>query len=209
MQSDGKRESAVLKELYMRLVSSLSGLRVVLGVALVLILGISPSPFAQEPVDDPEVYDVEDELDNDEDPSIEYGVLDLLREYGSLDSIASYLELTGLDELLDSENAFTLFAPSDSVFEAIGGIGGGDASKPDVNAVRAMLEGCIVIGRSTILEHAVGDTLVTLSGDSVAVSIVDDKIRVGSAIVTDEGLWCENGVVHVINSVLVSSKGHR
>ncbi len=173
-----------------------------IGLVLILTAGLAIAANAQEPVEEPGYTDLDD------DSSLEYGVLDLLREHGSLDQMATFLEQTGLGDYLDSSKAFTLFAPSDSAFEGFG-VADSNGSVLEPDGLAALLKRHIVIGRTLVLERAVGETLVALSGDTLVVGSADGCTTIGNAAVIEEGLWCENGVIHVINAVLVPAKGHR
>jgi uncharacterized surface protein with fasciclin (FAS1) repeats len=113
-----------------------------------------------------------------------------------------------LDDDLSSEGPFTVFAPTDEAFEAL----------PE-GVVETLLEDPTGDLAQILLYHVVGDTISstrlkelrgqdaeieTLNGQSVTVRINSDNIFIDDAeIIIRSDIRAENGLVHVINAVLL------
>jgi uncharacterized surface protein with fasciclin (FAS1) repeats len=111
-----------------------------------------------------------------------------------------------LDETLQGEGTFTLFAPTDEAFAALPE-GTLDALLADPNGILAQ----------TLLFHAVGSTafaadlsdgqtLTTLdaAGNTVTVSIDGGNVFINNAQVIIADIAADNGVVHVVDAVISS-----
>ncbi len=118
-------------------------------------------------------------------------------------TLETAIGLAGLDGVLSNPGAFTLFAPTDAAFAAL----------PDgvLDALIADPSGALT---DVLLYHVVGavalsgslsdgQEIITLQGQPVVVSIVGGNVFINDAQVTVADLVADNGVVHVINAVLV------
>ena len=110
------------------------------------------------------------------------------------------------EKTLNGEGAYTLFAPTDAAFRALG-----DAAikkiATDKDAANQLLRAHLVAGTylAAKLKTLNGQELPTLQGTALKVQ-AKDGLRVGDAqlIVTD--IECRNGVIHVIDAVLPVGK---
>jgi len=122
---------------------------------------------------------------------------------GSFTALAGALVATGLDETLSGDGPFTVFAPTDDAFAAF------EAANPGVLAALSEAE-----LTNVLLYHVVpgwagpadlSDGLVVgtaLEGASVTVSL-NDGVMVDDANVTATNIVATNGVIHVIDAVLL------
>jgi OOP family OmpA-OmpF porin len=137
-------------------------------------------------------------------PSPEFAtVADIVAGTPELSLLAALLHETGFDSVLGaaSDQGITLFAPSDTAFDALPA------------DVIAYLRADPALLRRILAHHAVegrlhGDQLVagplaTSDGGSVDVAVTGGVITVGGATVTGADLMAANGIVHVIDQVLV------
>jgi outer membrane protein OmpA-like peptidoglycan-associated protein/uncharacterized surface protein with fasciclin (FAS1) repeats len=122
-------------------------------------------------------------------------------QFSTLDGL---LEDAGLTETLSGEGPFTLFAPINAAFEALGAdITGALARDPELLATvltHHVTEGSIA---STNLSNG---TIEMLDGTPVSVDLSDGVILVSggsAAAVTEPDLGASNGVVHAIDQVLL------
>jgi uncharacterized surface protein with fasciclin (FAS1) repeats len=129
-------------------------------------------------------------------------VVDIITESENHTVLASALADAGLVETLQGDGPFTVFAPTDEAFAAL----------PD-----GFLDGLSVEELTDVLlYHVVGSLALStdlsdaqeietlLTGESVIVSIADDVVTINNAEVTAPDLQADNGVVHVIDAVLVT-----
>ena len=129
-------------------------------------------------------------------------VVDIINNSEEHFVLSSILSLTGLDDALSGNGPFTVFAPTDDAFEAI---------PEDVLAAIVADESILT---SILTYHAIGakafssqlsdgQEIVTLNGAKVKITINNDGVFVNDAKVTVVDLVADNGVVHVINAVLL------
>ncbi len=108
-------------------------------------------------------------------------------------------DLTGA---LGQAGPFTVFAPTNDAFKLVAGLP--DMLKAE-NKERLVniLKAHVVSGKLTASDLRDGQTLTTLGGEELMVSVSGNKILINGAEVTQPNLMAANGVVHVINQVLM------
>ena len=105
---------------------------------------------------------------------------------------------------LSGEGPFTVFAPTDDAFLALAGAL--NASAEDLLALPELADILLyhVVGAQVLsTDLADGATATTLNGADVTVTINDDGIFINNAQVTVADIVTDNGVVHVIDAVLL------
>ena len=132
-----------------------------------------------------------------------FTVFDIISESDDHLTLQAVLEQTGLDETLsDPDGEFTVFAPTDDAFEAID-----SATLEAILADEDLLTDILlyhVVGAvafSDDLED--GQEITTLLGQDIVVTFVSGNIFINDALVTVADLEADNGVVHVIDAVLI------
>uniref|UniRef100_A0A3B3XXR2 Periostin, osteoblast specific factor a n=1 Tax=Poecilia mexicana TaxID=48701 RepID=A0A3B3XXR2_9TELE len=128
---------------------------------------------------------------------------ELLDADGNFKIFLSLMETAGLEDLLKQNGSYTIFAPTDEAFEALGA-DDLDLLKGDVKALRNILlyhfsEGIIINGG---LEAKVTNLLKTLQGKPLQLKSENNSIRVNSVEIPKSDLMAINGVVHVVKNVL-------
>ena len=105
---------------------------------------------------------------------------------------------------LGGEGPFTVFAPTDDAFLALAGAL--DATAEDLLALPELADILLyhVVGATALSSDlADGQTIATLNGAEVTVTINDEGIFINDAQVTVADIVADNGVVHVIDAVLI------
>jgi uncharacterized surface protein with fasciclin (FAS1) repeats len=123
---------------------------------------------------------------------------------GDFNTLASLLERAGLAETLAGEGPFTVFAPTDEAFEAVPQETL-DALADDREMLRAVLLYHVVDGEARASDVASMRSAETLNGDSVRLRASGDTVRVDAARVVKADVDASNGVIHVIDEVLIPS----
>ena len=123
---------------------------------------------------------------------------------GDFTTLASLLERAGLAETLAGEGPFTVFAPTDEAFEAVPQETL-DALAEDQEMLRAVLLYHVVEGEARARDVASMRSAETLNGDSVRLRTSGDTVRVDAARVVKADVTASNGVIHVIDEVLIPS----
>lgn len=134
-------------------------------------------------------------------------VLDLALEAGQFSTLIAAIDAAGLAETLEGEGPFTVLAPTDAAFaEAFEALGiEPEALLADTETLTAILT-YHVIGQaadSQLVATLDGQSVDTVNGQAVDINVVDGQIMVNEATVVSADLVADNGIVHVINAVLL------
>lgn len=134
-------------------------------------------------------------------------VLDLAIEAGQFSTLIAAVEAAGLSDTLNGEGPFTVLAPTDAAFaaafEALG------ITPEELLADTDTLTQILlyhVIGQeadSQLVATLDGQSVETLNGQSVGISVVNGSVMINTATVVSADLMADNGIVHVINEVLL------
>ena len=123
---------------------------------------------------------------------------------GTFTTLAAALGAAELVETLKGAGPFTVFAPSDAAFAKLPA--GTVASLVEPSA-RAKLTGIltyhVVAGKVLAADVMKLHDAKTINGQSVGVKVADGKVHIDNATVVTADIQCTNGVIHVIDSVLM------
>jgi transforming growth factor-beta-induced protein len=130
-------------------------------------------------------------------------IADIAVEDGRFNTLVTALTEAGLVETLQGEGPFTVFAPTDDAFASLPA-GALDALVADIDALTVTLLDHVVDGKVMAAEvvELDGKEVETLAGSSALIKI-DDGVYVGDALVIITDIEASNGVIHVIDSVLL------
>ena len=121
---------------------------------------------------------------------------------GGFNTLVAALDAAGLVETLSGEGTFTVFAPTDEAFAALPE-GMLDELLADTEALTQILL-YHVVGEVVMAEQVVTlDEAETLQGSKVAIEVVDGNVFVNESQVTSTDIEASNGVIHVIDAVLL------
>ena len=133
-------------------------------------------------------------------------VLQILEESEQTQMLQDALRFTGLDAELNEGGPYTLFAPTDDAFESLDSLGINNIpADMDSAELRQILLHHVVEGNYTATEIAQMEELPTLSGTPLRIVTSNDNITVDGADIIMNDREADNGYVHLIDSVLVSS----
>ena len=132
-------------------------------------------------------------------------IVDVAVANGSFTTLVAALEATGLDVTLsDMDSSFTVFAPTDDAFALLG-----DetiaALLDDTDTLTDILTYHVIgaeIDSSAAISSA-GSTVEMVNGDSTGLSLDGDNLLVNTVTVTTVDVEADNGVIHVIDAVLI------
>jgi len=136
------------------------------------------------------------------------GVLDIVRTAiyaGSFTTLVTALGAADLVSALESEGPFTVFAPTDDAFAAL------EAANPGILAY--LLEHPTELAE-ILKYHVVPDYLLaadvlelgcltTLEGGFLNIDTTDGVVKINGATIVLTDIECSNGVIHVIDAVLI------
>jgi uncharacterized surface protein with fasciclin (FAS1) repeats len=140
-------------------------------------------------------------------PSIAPSASAAATEAGSFKTLLTAVKAAGLVETLQGKGPFTVFAPTDAAFAALPA-GTLDGLLKDPAALKKILLYHVVSG-SVTSDKVVGLTSATsVEGSPIAISIKDGTVYLnGSAKVVTPDAMASNGVIHVIDEVILPSAG--
>lgn len=172
-----------------------------------LLLTFQTSAFAQEneeempPPEDTEAT-VEMEASAETTADSDQTIAAVLEAEGNFSVLLGALKETGLAETLESGESFTVFAPTDDAFAALPA---GTLDSLSTDQVAGILSYHVVPGIVDPAEAAEPGILKTAHGAELSVeTAADGTVSVnGTPLAASEGIEAENGVVYVIDSVLM------
>jgi uncharacterized surface protein with fasciclin (FAS1) repeats len=121
---------------------------------------------------------------------------------GQFTTLASLLEDAGLVETLRGKGPYTVFAPTDKAFAKVPKATL-KALAADPAKLRAVLLHHVAKGRVPAARVVKLRSVATLGGKRVQVRVTGANVRVGGARVTKADVAASNGVIHVIDRVLI------
>jgi transforming growth factor-beta-induced protein len=121
---------------------------------------------------------------------------------GQFKTLASLLTKAGLAGTLQGKGPFTVFAPTDAAFAKVPKATLAALGK-DKAKLRAVLLYHVVRGKVTAAQAMKLRSAKTLQGKSLSTRVSGGKVLVGGATVTKADVTASNGVIHVINKVLI------
>jgi len=130
-------------------------------------------------------------------------VLDIIVSGSNLNTLEAAVVATGLDSPLSGEGPFTVFAPTDAAF-ALLPIGALDALLNDIPLLTDILLHHVVGDNVLSYDFSDGQEITTLLGVDVQVTITGGGVFINQAQVIVADLIADNGVVHVIDAVLIT-----
>jgi len=129
-------------------------------------------------------------------------VVDTAVAAGSFKTLATALTAAGLVDALKGEGPFTVFAPTDEAFAALPA-GTVEGLLKDPKALGEILKYHVVAGKVLAADAAKLTAAETLQGAPIAISVKDGKVMINDAEVISADVMAKNGVIHVINKVIL------
>ena len=123
-----------------------------------------------------------------------------------LSTLVAALSAGELVEVFKGTDAFTVFAPTNDAFAAIQSTVDMLLKPENKSKLQNVLKYHVVAGTFKAADLSDGQELTTLQGEKLKVAIKDGKVTIGGAEVVAADVAVSNGVVHVINKVVVPKK---
>ena len=128
-------------------------------------------------------------------------IVDTAVSAGQFDTLATALKAAGLVDTLKGPGPFTVFAPTDAAFAKI--------PKADLEALlnnKAKLTQVLtyhVVAGQVMAKDVKPGAVKTSEGSSLMVKADGGKVMVNNATVTKTDVVADNGVIHVVDTVLI------
>ena len=131
-------------------------------------------------------------------------IVDTAVAAGQFKTLAAALQAAGLVETLKGVGPFTVFAPTDEAFAKLPKGTLEDLLKPENKAkLTRILTYHVVAGKVMAADVVKLKTAKAVSGDSLMIVVKDGVVKVNGATVTKTDIGASNGVIHVIDTVLL------
>ncbi len=133
-----------------------------------------------------------------------HDIIDTAVAAGSFKTLAAALTATGLIETLKGSGPFTVFAPSDDAFAKLPA-GTVEGLLKDIPALKSILTYHVVSGKvlGADVMKMNGKFAKTVNGKDIKISIDNGVHLNGVSKVVSTDISCTNGVIHVIDSVIM------
>lgn len=126
---------------------------------------------------------------------------------GQFNTLAPALKAAGLVTTLEGPGPFTVFAPTDAAFAKLPAGTVHSLLKPkNKKKLIAILTYHVVAGDVTAADVVKLTSAKTLNGQSVTITVNGGTVKINDATVVKTDITASNGVIHVIDSVLIRSK---
>jgi len=129
-------------------------------------------------------------------------VYDIVSNSDNHATLKTAIDLCDLDEALDGPGPFTLFAPTDAAFDALDP-GVLTALLSDIPQLTNILKHHVVTDSVMSFTLVNNQVVPTLLGTDITVTITNGDVYIDNALVTVEDNIADNGVVHIIDAVLL------
>lgn len=130
-------------------------------------------------------------------------IVDTAAGAGTFTTLAAALGAAGLVDTLKGEGPFTVFAPTDDAFAALPEGTVETLLKPEnKDQLVAILTYHVVAGKVMSTDLSDGMTAATVQGGDLTVDL-SDGVKINGATVTAADIEASNGVIHVIDTVIL------
>ena len=131
-------------------------------------------------------------------------IVDIAASSGSFKTLVAAVQAAGLVEALKGQGPLTVFAPTDEAFNKLPAGTVENLLKPEnKDKLIAVLTYHVVPGRVTASQVVNLTSAKTINGRSLKISAQEGKVMVDDAQVTATDIMASNGVIHVIDAVVI------
>jgi uncharacterized surface protein with fasciclin (FAS1) repeats len=129
-------------------------------------------------------------------------IVEVATEAGDFTTLLTAAEAAGLVETLQGEGPFTVFAPTDDAFAALPE-GTLDGLLADTEALSQVLLYHVVAGEVRAADVVELESATSVQGEDIAITVDGSSIMVNEANVVATDIEAANGVIHVIDQVIL------
>lgn len=143
--------------------------------------------------------------DDEDESAATADIVDTAVAAGNFTTLASLLETTGLVDTLKGEGPFTVFAPTDDAFAALPEGTLDELGLPEnADQLESILLYHVADGDVRSSDLSDGQEIDTVQSAPITITIDEDgTVKANDATVTQADIEASNGVIHVIDSVLL------
>ncbi|MEB2773712.1 fasciclin domain-containing protein [Algoriphagus sp. D3-2-R+10] len=143
-------------------------------------------------------------IDSVHETRVDADIVDLAISQDFLTTLVAAVKAGDLVETLKGDGPFTVFAPTNDAFAKLPAGTVENLLKPENKAqLVKILTYHVVPGKVMSSDLKNGQTAKTVEGSSIKVTLMDGKAMINNATVTAADIAADNGVVHVIDTVII------
>jgi uncharacterized surface protein with fasciclin (FAS1) repeats len=128
-------------------------------------------------------------------------IVDTAIAAGNFTTLVAGIKAAGLTDTLTGKGPFTVFAPTDEAFKKLPS-GALDALLKDTAKLKAVLSYHVVTGRVVAQDLKSGEVM-TVQGSALTAVVSSSDVQVNGAHVRQRDITASNGVIHVIDAVIM------
>jgi len=133
-----------------------------------------------------------------------HDIVDTAVAAGSFKTLAAALGAAGLVETLKGAGPFTVFAPTDEAFAKLPEGTVATLLQPEnLEKLKGILTYHVVAGAVHAADVMKMTSATTVNGQDVKVAVDGGHVHINEAVVTTADVACTNGVIHIVDSVLM------
>jgi uncharacterized surface protein with fasciclin (FAS1) repeats len=131
-------------------------------------------------------------------------IVDTAVAAGSFNTLAAALKAADLVETLKGTGPFTVFAPTDEAFAKLPAGTLDDLLKPENKAkLKGILTYHVISGKVMAADVVKLKSAKTVNGQNLTIVVKDGTVMVDNGKVSKTDIMCTNGVIHVIDAVVL------
>jgi len=131
-------------------------------------------------------------------------IVDTAVEAGQFETLVAAVQAAGLVETLKGEGPFTVFAPTDEAFAALPeGTVESLLEEENRDQLQSILTYHVVSGKIMAEDAMAADSATTVQGQDLTITTMDGSVMIDDATVIQADIEASNGVIHVIDGVLM------
>ena len=128
-------------------------------------------------------------------------IVDTAIAAGNFTTLVAGIKAAGLTDMLTGKESFTIFAPTDEAFKKLP-TGALDALLKDTAKLKAVLSYHVIAGRVLAQDFKSGE-MMTVQGSPLSAVVSATDARFNGAHVRQRDIAASNGVIHVIDAVIM------
>ena len=158
-----------------------------------------------EPEPEPEPEETEPE------PAAPGTIVEVAVASGAFPTLVAAVQAAGLVDVLNSDGPFTVFAPTEDAFAAA--LAALDMTAEDLLGNTDLLTAVLtyhvlpLAAPAEVVLTLDGESVTTVNGADVTITIDGDAVMVNDATVVAADIAASNGIIHVIDTVLLPPSG--
>ena len=131
-------------------------------------------------------------------------IVDIAAGNDDFKTLVAALKAAGLVKILKGKGPFTVFAPTDAAFDKLPAGTVESLLKPEnIGQLKAVLTYHVVAARVTAKEVVKLDRATTVNGADVSIAVTGNTVKINDASVVTPDIMASNGVIHVIDTVIL------